>query len=198
MASAFSISKKCLVSDNKMHYFSSLWETCQTLFWAIFGLIDLDNFELTGIKEFTRFFGLLMFGSFSVINIIVLLNLLIAMMNHSYQLISVSSVRSFLTIYVRHLQECRSWALIIVLQFIQMLYPYEKSYFFFFTGKSRYRVEVCQEQIMDILLRRWWHCPTSFQHHSNSQKSLLWAEMGLFKALWKVVQNKKGASQNGI
>lgn len=33
-----------------------------------------------------------MFGTFSVINIIVLLNLLIAMMNHSYQLISVSSV----------------------------------------------------------------------------------------------------------
>ena len=73
--------------------FSSLWETTQTLFWAIFGLVDLDNFELTGIKEFTRFWGLVMFGSFSVINIIVLLNLLIAMMNHSYQLISVSSVR---------------------------------------------------------------------------------------------------------
>ena len=63
------------------------------MFWASFGLIDLDNFELTGIKEFTRFWGLVMFGSFSVINIIVLLNLLIAMMNHSYQLISVSSVR---------------------------------------------------------------------------------------------------------
>ena len=72
----------------------SLWETTQTLFWAAFGLIDLDNFELTGIKEFTRFWGLIMFGSFSIINIIVLLNLLIAMMNHSYQLISVSSVRS--------------------------------------------------------------------------------------------------------
>ena len=42
-----------------IHYFSSLWETSQTLFWAIFGLIDLDNFELTGIKEFTRFSGLL-------------------------------------------------------------------------------------------------------------------------------------------
>ena len=74
-------------------YLFSLWETIQTFVWSIFGLIDLDNFELTGIKEFTRFFGLLMFGSFSVINIIVLLNLLIAMMNHSYQLISVSSVR---------------------------------------------------------------------------------------------------------
>jgi len=74
--------------------FSNLWETIQTFVWSIFGLIDLDNFELTGIKEFTRFFGLLMFGSFSVINIIVLLNLLIAMMNHSYQLISVSSEKA--------------------------------------------------------------------------------------------------------
>lgn len=35
---------------------------------------------------------MLMFGTYSVINIVVLLNLLIAMMNHSYQLISVSSV----------------------------------------------------------------------------------------------------------
>ena len=43
----------------------SLWETTQTLFWASFGLIDLDNFELSGIKEFTRFWGLCMFGSFS-------------------------------------------------------------------------------------------------------------------------------------
>jgi len=74
--------------------FANLWETSQTLFWAAFGLIDLDNFELTGIKEFTRFWGLIMFGSFSLINIIVLLNLLIAMMNHSYQLISVSSEKA--------------------------------------------------------------------------------------------------------
>ena len=44
----------------------SLWETSQTLFWAAFGLIDLDNFELSGIKEFTRFWALIMFGSFSV------------------------------------------------------------------------------------------------------------------------------------
>ncbi|XP_044748362.1 transient receptor potential-gamma protein isoform X2 [Coccinella septempunctata] len=68
--------------------FSNLFETIQTLFWAVFGLIDLDNFELSEIKTFTRFWGLLMFGSYSVINIVVLLNLLIAMMNHSYQLIS--------------------------------------------------------------------------------------------------------------
>ena len=83
-----------LLRPKKKKYilFYSLWETSQTLFWNIFGLVDLENFELTGIKEFTRFSGLLMFGAFSVINVIVLLNLLIAMMNHSYQLISVSSV----------------------------------------------------------------------------------------------------------
>jgi Ion transport protein len=69
---------------------NSLFETTQTLFWAAFGLIDLDSFELDGIKIFTRFWGMLMFGCYSVINIVVLLNLLIAMMNHSYQLISVS------------------------------------------------------------------------------------------------------------
>ncbi|KAK7868642.1 hypothetical protein R5R35_008449 [Gryllus longicercus] len=68
--------------------FANLFETTQTLFWAVFGLIDLDNFELQGIKSFTRFWGMLMFGTYSVINIVVLLNLLIAMMNHSYQLIS--------------------------------------------------------------------------------------------------------------
>ncbi|XP_067003737.1 transient receptor potential-gamma protein [Anabrus simplex] len=68
--------------------FANLFETTQTLFWAVFGLIDLDNFELAGIKSFTRFWGMLMFGTYSVINIVVLLNLLIAMMNHSYQLIS--------------------------------------------------------------------------------------------------------------
>ncbi|KAF8781674.1 Transient receptor potential-gamma protein like [Argiope bruennichi] len=68
--------------------FSNLFESSQTLFWASFGLIDLDSFELTGIQTYTRFWGLLMFGSYCVINVVVLLNLLIAMMNHSYQMIS--------------------------------------------------------------------------------------------------------------
>lgn len=68
--------------------FANLFETSQSLFWASFGLVDLNNFELTGIKSFTRFWALLMFGSYSVINIIVLLNMLIAMMSNSYQIIS--------------------------------------------------------------------------------------------------------------
>lgn len=69
----------------------SLFESSQSLFWASFGMIDLEDFELTGIKSYTRFWGLLMFGSYSVINVIVLLNLLIAMMSNSYAMIDVSS-----------------------------------------------------------------------------------------------------------
>uniref|UniRef100_A0A1A9VFI0 Transient receptor ion channel domain-containing protein n=1 Tax=Glossina austeni TaxID=7395 RepID=A0A1A9VFI0_GLOAU len=68
--------------------FSSLFETSQSLFWASFGLVDLVSFDLAGIKSFTRFWALLMFGAYSVINVIVLLNMLIAMMSNSYQLIS--------------------------------------------------------------------------------------------------------------
>lgn len=74
-----------------IRFFSSLFETSQSLFWASFGLVDLVSFELTGSKEFTRFWALLMFGSYSVINVIVLLNMLIAMMSNSYQIISVNS-----------------------------------------------------------------------------------------------------------
>jgi hypothetical protein len=67
-----------------------MFETSQSLFWAGFGLVDLISFELTGVKSFTRFWALLMFGSYSVINIIVLLNMLIAMMSNSFQIISVN------------------------------------------------------------------------------------------------------------
>lgn len=82
--SPFDVDHSC----NIWRRFSNLFETIQTLFWASFGLIDLQNFELTGIKEFTRFWSLLMFGTYSIINVVVLLNLLIAMMSDSYQVIS--------------------------------------------------------------------------------------------------------------
>ncbi|KAF4532038.1 hypothetical protein B566_EDAN015017 [Ephemera danica] len=68
----------------KWRRFGNLFESSQSLFWASFGMVGLDAFELTGIKSYTRFWGLLMFGSYSVINVIVLLNLLIAMMSNSY------------------------------------------------------------------------------------------------------------------
>lgn len=72
-------------------YFSNVFESSQTLFWATFGLVDLENFDLTGIRQYTRFWALLMFGCYCFINVIVVLNLLIAMMNHSYVKISKKS-----------------------------------------------------------------------------------------------------------
>ncbi|XP_077299447.1 transient receptor potential-like [Arctopsyche grandis] len=76
-------------SDSCMKWrsFGNVFEASQSLFWASFGMVGLENFELAGIKSYTRFWGLLMFGSYSVINVIVLLNLLIAMMSNSYAMI---------------------------------------------------------------------------------------------------------------
>ncbi|XP_068241875.1 transient-receptor-potential-like protein [Palaemon carinicauda] len=71
----------------KWRRFHNLFESSQSLFWAGFGMVGLEDFELTGIREYTRFWSMLMFGSYSVINIIVLLNLLIAMMSSSYSFI---------------------------------------------------------------------------------------------------------------
>uniref|UniRef100_A0A182JLW8 Transient receptor ion channel domain-containing protein n=1 Tax=Anopheles atroparvus TaxID=41427 RepID=A0A182JLW8_ANOAO len=75
----------------KWRRFGNLFESSQSLFWASFGMVGLETFELTGIKSYTRFWGLLMFGSYSVINVIVLLNLLIAMMSNSYAMIELHS-----------------------------------------------------------------------------------------------------------
>nr|XP_014288104.1 transient-receptor-potential-like protein isoform X2 [Halyomorpha halys] len=74
-------------SCTKWRSFGNLFESTQSLFWASFGGVGTDAFQLTGIKTYTRFWGLLMFGSYSVINVIVLLNLLIAMMSNSYAII---------------------------------------------------------------------------------------------------------------
>lgn len=71
----------------KWRSFNNLFESIQSLFWASFGSTGTDTFDLKGIKSYTRFWGLLMFGSYSVINVIVLLNLLIAMMSNSYAMI---------------------------------------------------------------------------------------------------------------
>lgn len=62
-------------------------------------MVGLENFELLGIKSYTRFWGLLMFGSYSVINVIVLLNLLIAMVCNLLSAIQLYTLQQ-LPIYV--------------------------------------------------------------------------------------------------
>ncbi|NWI17206.1 TRPC4 protein, partial [Crypturellus soui] len=74
--------------DKQNNAFSTLFETLQSLFWSIFGLINLYVTNVKARHEFTEFIGATMFGTYNVISLVVLLNMLIAMMNNSYQLIA--------------------------------------------------------------------------------------------------------------
>jgi hypothetical protein len=69
----------------------SVFEAMQTLFWTVLGQTDMKQFHLHGIDDGTKFAAKTILGMFAVITIVVLLNLLIAMLNNSYQLISVST-----------------------------------------------------------------------------------------------------------
>ncbi|KAM8854466.1 short transient receptor potential channel 4b [Synchiropus picturatus] len=73
---------RCLNQNNA---FSTLFETMQSLFWSIFGLISLYVTNVKPDHKFTEFVGTTMFGTYNVISLVVLLNMLIAMMNNSYQ-----------------------------------------------------------------------------------------------------------------
>lgn len=67
----------------------SVFESIQTLFWTGFGEVDLETFDLPGMKSYTRFWSLIIFATYSVINVTIMLNLLIAMMSNSYSVIEV-------------------------------------------------------------------------------------------------------------
>lgn len=71
--------------EKQNNAFSTLFETLQSLFWSIFGLISLHVTNVGPHHEFTEFVGSTMFGAYNIISLVVLLNMLIAMMNNSYQ-----------------------------------------------------------------------------------------------------------------
>ncbi|XP_072547611.1 short transient receptor potential channel 4b isoform X2 [Salminus brasiliensis] len=71
--------------ERQNNAFSTLFETLQSLFWSIFGLISLYVTNVQADHKFTEFVGATMFGTYNVISLVVLLNMLIAMMNNSYQ-----------------------------------------------------------------------------------------------------------------
>ncbi|XP_033834281.1 short transient receptor potential channel 4a [Periophthalmus magnuspinnatus] len=73
---------RCVQQNNA---FSTLFETLQSLFWSIFGLINLYVTNVKPDHQFTEFVGATMFGTYNIISLVVLLNMLIAMMNNSYQ-----------------------------------------------------------------------------------------------------------------
>ncbi|XP_038063933.1 short transient receptor potential channel 4-like isoform X2 [Patiria miniata] len=71
--------------DNCRMYFSSLPETMATLFWALFGLPDLEILDLKGVSHtFTEGVGTGLYAAYHIIAIVVLMNVLIAMMSNTY------------------------------------------------------------------------------------------------------------------
>lgn len=64
-------------------------ESFKTLFWSIFGLSEVISVVLKYDNKFIENIGYVLFGVYNVTMVIVLLNMLIAMINHSYQEIEV-------------------------------------------------------------------------------------------------------------
>jgi len=74
-------------SSLKWNNFGNVFESMHTLFWTGFGEVNLETFDLPGMKSYTKFWALFMFATYSVINVTIMLNLLIAMMSNSYSVI---------------------------------------------------------------------------------------------------------------
>lgn len=116
-----------------------LFETLQSLFWSIFGLISLYVTNVDADHQFTEFVGATMFGTYNIISLVVLLNMLIAMMNNSYQHIAVSTDQTYRShdmfgVDGARVVQCVSFAPISV------------------AGSCRHRVEVRPDEAVDELL----------------------------------------------
>ncbi|CAF2401149.1 unnamed protein product [Rotaria sp. Silwood2] len=69
-------------------HFGTMATTFKTVFWSLFGLAEKEGVELQKYnKRFTEIVGYLIYGAFNIANVIVLLNMLIAMMSKSYETI---------------------------------------------------------------------------------------------------------------
>ena len=66
------------------------------MYWALFGQTELLDFETTDERfNYTKETGTFLFAMFSICAVIVGINMLIAMMNNSYELISVSGYNKY-------------------------------------------------------------------------------------------------------
>ncbi|XP_077403108.1 short transient receptor potential channel 6-like isoform X2 [Vanacampus margaritifer] len=65
--------------------FTTLEESFKTLFWAIFGLSEVRSVVINNGHKFIENIGYVLYGIYNVTMVIVLLNMLIAMINSSFQ-----------------------------------------------------------------------------------------------------------------
>lgn len=63
--------------------FTTIEQTFITLFWSLFGLSDYRGVELAQYP-LSRIIGYLLYGAYSLITVVIMLNMLIAMINNSY------------------------------------------------------------------------------------------------------------------
>ncbi|XP_030638854.1 short transient receptor potential channel 6a [Chanos chanos] len=65
--------------------FTTIEESFKTLFWAIFGLSEVKSVVVNNRHKFIENIGYVLYGVYNVTMVIVLLNMLIAMINNSFQ-----------------------------------------------------------------------------------------------------------------
>uniref|UniRef100_A0A4X2KHG0 Transient receptor potential cation channel subfamily C member 7 n=1 Tax=Vombatus ursinus TaxID=29139 RepID=A0A4X2KHG0_VOMUR len=65
--------------------FTTVEESFKTLFWSIFGLSEVTSVVLKYNHKFIENIGYVLYGVYNVTMVVVLLNMLIAMINNSYQ-----------------------------------------------------------------------------------------------------------------
>lgn len=73
-------------------------ESFKTLFWSIFGLSEVSSVVLKYDHKFIENIGYVLYGIYNVTMVVVLLNMLIAMINSSYQEIEVSAAKLIFTL----------------------------------------------------------------------------------------------------
>ncbi|XP_070564473.1 short transient receptor potential channel 4-like [Ptychodera flava] len=71
--------------------YGNLLNSMATLFWSLFGLVELDTLEVEPDHSSTEFFGELLYALFQLTAVIILLNLLIAFMGTTYDNVSENS-----------------------------------------------------------------------------------------------------------
>lgn len=84
----------CCFSFSLFYY--SVEESFKTLFWSIFGLSEVISVVLKYDHKFIENIGYVLYGVYNVTMVVVLLNMLIAMINNSYQEIEVSQIAHLL------------------------------------------------------------------------------------------------------
>lgn len=75
---------------NKICIFCRIGGSLRFLFWDLFGMSDVEDLETERNFIITQYTGEVLLGLYSILSIVVAINMLIAMMANSYQRVAVS------------------------------------------------------------------------------------------------------------